>query len=132
MLQAVLPKKQLLTEVKRFIKDKDRGISLKLFADLCGIDKTHLLDVFFYRTHPLTEYIQIRVSKGYKAWQNGEVAVMQNQDKTRFVEYRRTAKPRTVNSTGLQVVNGVIKIKLGVRNLGDYSGFDLDEQLKRG
>jgi hypothetical protein len=132
MLQAVIPKKQLLTEVKRFIKDKDRGISLALFAELCGIHKTHLLDVFFYRCHPLTEYIQIRVSKGYTAWKNGEVAIMQRQDKTRYVEYRRAAKPRTVNSAGLQVVNGAIKIKLGVRNLGDYSGADLDEQLKRG
>lgn len=132
MLQAVTPKKQLLVEIKRFIKDQNRGISIKLFAELCGIEKSHLLDVFFYRKHPLTEYVQIRVSKGYDAWKKGEVAVMQNQDKTRFVEYRRTAKPRVVNSAGLQVVNGAIKIKLGVRNLGDYSSPDLDEQLKRG
>ena len=132
MLHNVIPKKQLLIEVKRFIKDKERGISLKLFAELCGIDKTHLLDVFFHRSHPLTEYIQIRVSKGYKAWKNGEVAVMQRQDKTRYVEYRRKPIPRVVNSAGLQVVNGAIKIRLGVRNLGDYSGENLDEQLKRG
>ena len=127
-----MPKKQLLHEIKRFLKDKDRGISIKLFAELCGIDKTHLLDVFFFRTHPLTEYIQIRVSKGYEAWKNGEVAVMQNQNNTRFVTYRKNPIPRVANSAGLQVVNGAIKIKLGVRNLGDYSGFDLNEQLERG
>ena len=105
---------------------------MALFAELCGIDKTHLLDVFFYRTHPLTEYIQIRVSKGYESWKKGEVAVMQNQDKTRFVTYRKVPRQRLTNTAGLQVVNGEIKIKLGVRNLGDYSGDDLDEQLKRG
>lgn len=132
MPQQVTPKRQLLVEIKRFIKDQDRGISLKLFAELCGINKQHLLDVFFYRKHPLTEYIQIRVSKGYKAWKNGEVAIMQRQDKTKYVEYRRTAQPRTVNGAGLQVVNGAIKIRLGVRNLGDYSAPSLDEQLKRG
>ena len=127
-----LTKAQLKAEIRRFIADLDRGISVKLFAELCGINKEHLLDVFYFRVHPLTEYIQIRVSKGYKAWKNGEVAVMQRQDKTRYVEYRRNAAPRVVNSTGLQVVNGAIKIRLGVRNLGDYSVPDLNEQLKRG
>lgn len=127
-----MPKKQLLIEVKRFIKDPDRGISLRLFADLCGITKRHLVDVFYYRIHPLTEYIQIRVSKGYLAWKNGEVAIMQNQDKTKFVTYRKVPRQRTTPSAGLQVVNGAIKIKLGVRNLGDYSNPDLDEQLKGG
>ena len=89
MIQAVMPKKQLLIEVKRFLKDPDRGISIRLFAELCGVTKRHLLDVFYFRSEPLTEYMQIRVSKGYKAWQNGEVAIMQNQDKTKFVTFRK-------------------------------------------
>lgn len=132
MLHPVIPKKQLLIEIKRFIKDKNRGISLALFADLCGIHKTHLLDVFFHRVHPLTEFVQIRVSKGYTAWKNGEVAIMQNQDKTKFVEYRRKPKPRIAYQTGLELVNGQIKIKVGMRNVGDYSKASLAEQLKRG
>ena len=93
-LEGVIPKRELLAIIKRFIKDQNRGISVKLFAELCGINKEHLLDVFYYRIHPLTEYIQIRVSKGYKAWEKGEVAIMQNRDKTRFVSYRREPKPR--------------------------------------
>ena len=32
-------------------------------------------------------------------------------------------------STGLHVVDGQIKIKLGIRNAADYSGSDLNEQL---
>ena len=131
-LNNVLPKKELLRVIKRFIKDKNRGISVKLFAELCGVDKEHLLDVFYYRIHPLTEYIQIRVNKGYQAWLNGEVAVMQNRDKTRFVEYRREPKPRLARTTGLHLVNGEIRIKVGVRNRGDYSAQTLDEALERG
>lgn len=130
MLQAVTPKKQLLSQIKRFIKDQDRGISIKLFAELCGIDRVHLLEVFYYRTHPLTEYVQIRVSKGYEAWKKGEVAIMQNQDRTKFVEYRRQAKPAMARTTGLHLVNGEIKIKVGIRNRSDYSEPDLDEQLR--
>ena len=131
-LEGVIPKRELLAIIKRFIKDQNRGISVKLFAELCGINKEHLLDVFFYRIHPLTEYIQIRVSKGYKAWEKGEVAIMQNRDKTRFVSYRREPKPRLARTTGLHLVNGQIRLKVGVSNHGDYSKPTLDEQLKRG
>jgi len=132
MLPQTIPKRELLRVIKRLIKDKNRGISVKLFAELCGVNKEHLLDVFFYRTHPLTEYIQIRVNKGYNSWLKGEVAVMQNRDNTRFVEYRREPKPLLARTTGLHLVNGEIKIKVGVANRGDYSGQTLDEALKRG
>lgn len=129
-MQEVIPKRQLMTEIRRFLKDKNRGISTKLFANLCGIDPRHLLDVFLYQTNPLTEYVQLRVSKGYKAWQAGDVAVMQKQDNTRYFAYRRQPKPRTGTTTELQVVNGEIKIRMGMRNLGDYSQPTLDEQLR--
>ena len=132
MLPVTIPKRELLRVIKRFAKDQNRGISIKLFAELCGVDKDHLLDVFFYRVKPLTEYMQIRVSKGYNSWLKGEVAVMQNRDKTRFVEYRREPKPRLARTTGLHLVNGEIKIKVGVSNRGDYSGQTLDEALERG
>jgi hypothetical protein len=121
-----------MTEITRFIKDKNRGISLNLFAELCGISKKHFFNVFVYRKDPMTEWTQIRVSKGYNEWKAGNVAVMQNRDTTRFVEYRREPKPRMVRGTGLQMVNGEIKIKVGIRNVADYSQPDLDEQLRRG
>jgi AraC-like DNA-binding protein len=132
MLPQVIPKRELLRIIKRFVKDQNRGISVKLFAEVCGVNKEHLLDVFYYRTQPLTEYIQIRVSKGYKSWLKGEVAVMQNRNNSKFVEYRREPKPRLARSTGLHLVNGEIKIKIGISNKGDYSGLSLDEALERG
>lgn len=132
MVDQPLTKRELMRQVRRFLKDQNRGISTKLFAELCGIDRSHLLDVFIYRVHPLTEYIQRRVDKGFKAWQRGEVAIMQNQDNTRFVAYRKEAKPRLARSTSLQMVNGAIKIKVGIINRGDYSADTLDEQLERG
>ena len=94
---------------------------MKLFADLCGVNKAHLLDVFKYRCEPLTEYMQRRVAKGYEAWKNGEVAIMQRRDKTKYVEYRREAKPRILPTAGLQMINGKIGIRLGMRNIDDYS-----------
>lgn len=121
-----------MREIRLFIKDKERGISVKLFSDLCGVDHIHLLDVFIYRTAPLTERMQRRVSKGYESWKKGEVAIMQNRDRTKFVTYRREEKPRLAPTTQLQVVNGQIKIKVGISNKSDYSGLTLDETIGRG
>ena len=125
-------KVELLRIIRRFLKDHDRGISINLFADLCGISSTSLKDIFLNETEPLSEYMQRRVNKGYREWMAGEVAIMQNRDNTKFVQYRRDAKPVLQRTTGLQVVNGEIKIKVGVSNKYDYSGLTLDEQLERG
>jgi hypothetical protein len=128
----VLPKAELRRIIKKFLLDKRRGISIALFADLCGVNESYLRDVFIYETERMGEHLQRRVSKGYMAWARGEVAVMQNRDNTRFVDYRKQAKPLMVRSTGLQVVNGEIKIRVGIKNRNDYSDLTLDEQLERG
>jgi len=129
MRDPILPKARLLREIKRFVKDKNRGISKQLFAELCGISYPLFRDVFEYETVPMTENTQIRVSRAYAAYKRGEVAVMQNRDNTRFVQFRKEPKPVYERSTALQVVDGQIKIKVGIRNAADYSGSHLDEQL---
>lgn len=132
MERTALPKAALKQVIKRFLTDKNRGISIALFAELAGLSADHIRDVFIYESQPLTEYVQRRVSKAYMAWQRGEVSIMQNRDKTRFVQYRKEAKPVMKRSTGLQLVNGEIRLKIGVVNKYDYSSMSLDEQLKRG
>lgn len=128
-MERALPKVRLLKEVKRFLKDPKRGISIDLFAELCGISTVHLRDVFIDESEPMTEMVQIRVHRGFKKWQNGEVKVMQNRDKSRFVDFRKEPEPKFVRSTGLHLVDGQIKLKIGVKNRADYSQPSLDEQL---
>jgi len=123
-------KRDLMRIMKRFLSDKDRGISLALFADLCGIHQDSLKKVFIEEEYPLTEYMQIRVSKGYEAWRRGSVAIMQNRDTSKFVEYRKEDKPRLTRGYGIQFVNGKPTLNIGVRNRNDYSGLDIDEQLR--
>jgi hypothetical protein len=127
----VMPKKDLLLVIGKFLRDENRGISIQLFADLCGVNMSHMRDVFIAKCVPLTEAMQRKIDKGYKAVLEGRVAVMENRDGTRYVEYRKTPKPRLTRSTGLQVVDGQIKIKVGIRNRADYSTSTLDEQLRR-
>ena len=127
-----IPRAELKRIIKRFLKDKDRGISIDLFADLCGLSTSIIKMVFVDETEPMTEYVQRRVSKGYTEYRDGEVAIMKNRDNTKFVQYRKEATPAMQRSTSLQMVNGQIKIKVGITNKYDYSVNSLDEQLERG
>lgn len=127
-----IPKAELKIIMRRFLSDHERGISIPLFSELSGVSIAHLRDVFLNDKEPLTEYVQRRVSKAYNEWKNGEVAIMQNRDASKFVQYRKEAKPVLQRTNKLEVINGEIKIKLGISKKYDYSGSTLDEQLGRG
>ena len=131
-MQDVIPKKELHHIMKQFLNDVNRGISVKLFAELCGLSDKTLQTTFIYDTTPLSEFVQRRVSKAYQSWLKGEVAVMMNQDRTKFVDYRRVPRPRFGRKYGLKVENGKIKMDIGIRNKADYSFHTLDKQLERG
>ena len=124
-----LSKAQLKVEMKRFIADLDRGISINLFAELCGISKQHLDDVFKYEKEPLTEHIQRRVNKGYADWKAGKVVVMRLGRK-KWVEYRREPKPPLFPTSKLVLTNQGFQVKVGFVNRHDYSQPQLDEQLR--
>jgi hypothetical protein len=130
-MMEVIPKAELLQLVKRFLADPNKAMSLDLFAELAGLSKNTIVNVFQNETHPMTEITQRRVSKAYKSVVNGEVMVMQNRDKTRFVQYRKKPELRLVRSNRISLVNGNLKVQLGVVNRNDYSRQNLDEQLRR-
>jgi hypothetical protein len=116
-----IPKAELLDIMDRFIADKERGISMALFAEMCGLNKDFLLDVFKRKTEPLTERTQIRVSRAYHNYKDGYVRIMQNRDRSKFVEYRREPERVVVRSQKIALVDGKLQIRLGLRNPRDYS-----------
>lgn len=123
-------KKDLMQRMSRFIKDEKRGISIRLFADLCGVTDRYIWMVFKENTMPLSEVLQKRVSKALQSLERGEVAVMERIDLTRKVEYRKKPKPRYIKSCKLVLGPNGICLKVGVRNKSDYSQPRLDEVLK--
>ena len=125
-----LPKKELIRQVKRFLKDPHRGISQVMFSELCGISQTLMERVFLIEDLPMTETTQIRVNKGYREWKEGRVRVMRRKDMTRFVEYKQKAEPVIVPSMGVKMTSDGPKISLGMVNRRDYSTYDLDEALR--
>jgi alpha-galactosidase/6-phospho-beta-glucosidase family protein len=116
--------------MQRFYADKERGISIALFAELAGISHGHFHDVFIYNHEPLTENVQRRVSKAYQQWKAGNVKVMKRRDNTRYVDYRKESQPVFMPKMGLQVTSEGIKIKVGMVNRHDYSEISLDEALR--
>lgn len=125
-----LSKRELTKHMQRFNADKDRGISIALFAELAGISHSHFYDVFIYNTEPLTEMVQRRVSKAYQQWKAGNVKVMKRIDNTRYVDYRKESQPVFMPKMGLQVTSQGIKVKVGMVNRHDYSEISLDEALR--
>ena len=128
----IYPKGELYRMMDRFHKDPKRVISWHFLAEMTGLSEGHLKDVFVNKKHPLTEMIQIRVSYAMRRIEAGEVQIMQNHDRTRFIQYNKENKPKIVRSNGLRVQNGQIRLKLGLKNANDYSDETFDEQLKRG
>jgi hypothetical protein len=125
-----LSKSELLKQMKRFNADKDRGISIPLFCDLAGMSVEHFRDVFINDKHPLTETVQRRVNKAYIHWKMGMVKVMKRNDNTRYVDYRREAKPPIMPNMGLKLTSEGIKLRVGMVNRHDYSETDLNEALR--
>lgn len=130
MKPKLLSKKELLREIQLFLRDKNRGISVKLFADLCGIAHTMLWDVFVLQTVPLSEYVQTRVNKAYAEWKAGNVRVMMNADRSRFVDYRKESRPPIRSSMSIRFEKGKMTLKIGPKNRHDYSERSLEEQLR--
>jgi len=62
MVAKVLPKVELKRIIRKFIQDKDRGISLDLFCEICGISQARLRDVFLNEEEPLTEFLNSSVT----------------------------------------------------------------------
>ncbi len=121
---------ELMVRIKRMFDDPNRGISRQLFAELCGVSDSTIKRVFFDEDMPMSETTQIRVSKALEAWERGEVAIMQRRDKTRFVEYRKVAKPRLKRHMALTVRDGKIALDIGIRNRADYSQPAFKERFK--
>ena len=127
-LNTPLSRHELRVIMRRFIRDKNRGISLEKFSELCGINKRTLLDLFLYEDVRLTEFYQRRVSSAYEHWKNGEVKIMRRPDATQYVDYRKVPEPPIFPHMGVIKTPDGFKLSIGPRNRHDYSYPTLDEQ----
>lgn len=121
---------ELRKRIERMFENPKRGISIELFAQLAGVSKTQFKEVFLYGTEPMSEAMQIRVARALDKWEKGEVAIMQNRDRTRFVQHRKEPEVPLKRHMGLDIRNGRICLDIGVRNRNDYSKPTFEEKFK--
>ena len=126
-MNTVFPKEELKRLVGKLLRDKERGISIQKFADLSGISRDLLQDVFIYEITPMSETTQRRVSAAYQHWVDGRVKIMRRKDQTQYVDYRKIPEPAIFPHMGIVNSPNGFKLSIGPRNRHDYSYPTLDE-----
>lgn len=129
-MKTVLTKRDLYNRMDRLLADPHRPISIKLLSDLAGISDFTIKMVFQSKKIPMSETTQIRMSKALLRLQNGEIEIIENRDRTREVRYVKNPRLRIKRSYGLTVVDGEIKLKIGLKNRTDYSEPTFEELMK--
>jgi hypothetical protein len=130
MNQDNLSQKELLRQVRKFVDDPNRGISMNMFYELCGISRHIFEETFIKQTQPMSVTTQIRVNKALRDLRAGRVKVMRRPDRTHYVDYRREDAPVMRPKIGLVKTADGIKIRIGLKNRSDYSDIDLDEAMR--
>jgi uncharacterized protein YllA (UPF0747 family) len=121
----------MMEVMEKFFADKKRGISIRLFAELCGLTEDHLRDVFQRKNYPLTEFVQRRVNRAYEQWINGDVAVMRFRRDV-YLEFRKKPKQAMVRRNLIEFDGNQFKLNIGVRpKADDYRRDDLDTQIRK-
>lgn len=124
-----LTKAELYARMERFANDEKRVLSWHYFAELCGYSDGYLRDIFVEKIKPLTEPVQMRVSKALERMSNGDVTVVYWKDKTRELRYNNQPKPRLIKGGKIVMKDGKVQLEMGPINRGDYSRPTLQETL---
>ena len=126
----VYSKRELKERMRRFMADRDRGIGLAMFAEFAGVSLNTLKNYFVHQTSDIDPSLQIRISRALQSWESGEVAVMIGPKNTRYLAYRKVAKPKLVRHMGLKVTPEGFRLDVRVRNKADYGEPTLIEQME--
>ena len=122
-------KEALKRIIRRFAADKRRGISIEHFAEIAGVDHRDFRKAFLEDKLNISEAMQIRVSRAYKAYERGDIVVWQHWDKTRSVDYRDKPKPVFRKNLGFTLTRNGVKLNIGLVNRRDYTQPTLLEQF---
>lgn len=127
----IMPKAEIYRQMDRFWKDRDKTLSIAMFAELCGLSESLLKRVFYVKDMDMSEHTQIAVSRALERMTRGDVMMVYDRDLKRKLFYKQKPEPRLTKSMSLTVDGGKIGLKIGVKNKSDYSQPDFTEQMKR-
>ena len=124
-----MTKAELFARMERYANDEKKVLSWHYLSELCGYSEKYLRDIFVDKNKPLTEPVQMRVSKALERMSNGDVTVVYWKDKTRELRYNTQPKPRLIKGGKIVMKNGKVQLEMGPVNRGDYSMPTLQETL---
>ena len=123
------PKQEIKEWMARFWADKSRGIAVLPLCDFLNISTTNFWDTVLRSKAPMSNTMQATMSKFIHEWETGRIETVPNRYGGMKLQYRRVAKPELAPSMGLRVVDGQIRLNMGLRNRRVYAGPTLKEQL---
>ena len=118
-----LTKQQLKAELKLFLADKDRGISIRNFCEIAGISERMFNYVISEEKVPMSENVQRGLNRAYKHWKEGRLRVMKKRNNETYPDYRKEAVQPLIPTSKLVLTNGVFKVQCKPVNRHDYSNF---------
>ena len=78
----------------------------------------------------MSEESQVRMSRALQRLERGDVTVMRNRNRTKYLQYNTTPKPRVVRGYGLKLDGGKITLNIGLKNKADFSNRTFKEQME--
>jgi hypothetical protein len=130
MANKVMSRAEIYRQMEHYLNDDNKIISVRFFAELAGCSMDTIYTVFKYKEYPLSEIMQIRISRALEKLKRGEVRVMRNRDRTHELHYLKKAKPVMTKGYALSLTGGKIGLKIGPHNRADYSQAGLMEKPK--
>lgn len=126
----VLSKAELYRRMDRFQADSNSPISWRFLAELVGMNENYLRQIFIDRAYPISEQVQIRVSKSLKQIERGDITIMRDKSNRRFMKFNNTPQPRAARGLQIKMIDGKLAVKAGIINKNDYSQRTLKEDLE--
>ena len=123
------PKQEIREWFKRFWADRSRGVSAVVLCDFLNIGVTTFGESVLRNKMPMSNAMQATMSKFIHEWEIGRIEATKNRWNGSKLQYRREPKVELAPTVGLRVVDGQIRLKVGLQNRRDYSGTTLKEQL---
>jgi hypothetical protein len=130
-MNEVLSKAEIYRRMERYLEEEDRVMSVKFLAELAGLSERLIFGIFVGGTHTMSEESQVRMSRALERLERGDVTVMRNRNRTKFMQYNSTPKPRVVRGYGLKLDGGKITLNIGPKNRADFSKPNFREQMER-
>ena len=129
-MNEVLSKAEIYRRMERYLEEENRVMSVKFLAELAGLSERLIFGIFVGGTHTMSEESQVRMSRALERLERGDVTVMRNRNRTKYLQYNTTPKPRVVRGYGLKLDGGKITLNIGLKNRANFSNPTFKEQME--